>query len=69
MIQTETVKLRKAAFVLGVFLVVLGAFMIILPLKWGLWHGSHHPVVVLLGAVLLGGGITAEVFYLVSEKK
>lgn len=67
--RTETVKLKKAAPVIGFFLIVIGAFLIVLPLKWSLWHGSHHPVVVILGACLMGGGIAVEVFYLVLEKR
>lgn len=58
-------KVLKEGFHFGLFIIVIGAFLIVLPLKLSLWHGSHYPVVVFLGACLLGGGIAAEVFYLV----
>lgn len=69
MIPTKTTKLKKAALVFGASFYVIGAFLIALPLKWSLWHGSYHPVVVILGACLMGGGIAVEVFYLVLEKR
>lgn len=67
MLKKTISALRLSPLTVGIFLIVAGAFLIVLPLKWSLWHGSTHTVVVALGAVLLGAGIAAEVLYLIQE--